>query len=351
MKKILLFILILCSTPISFLFGASSKLDNPAQPQVNPVEIVLVSEQLGPEENNTTLSHPHLKYRGSLLLNSPHPAFGGFSDLLVSTDRKSFLAVSDMGFWLKGKLQYTSSGFLKGVERKAELGQLLNSEGKTFAIKYNGDAEALCRTPDQSPDSSTESGYLVAFERVHRINSYNSGKILDLSGKATPLPLPEQIKKSPLNGGIESMALLPDQSLFILTEGDDSAGSYSAAALMKNGKWTTFRYKRDSSFRPTSAACLPYGKILILERRYNGPGTLGIRLSTIEKGLIRKGTILSPKLFCELNPPIPRDNYEGLDAVLGTNANIWIYIISDDNFSPVQHTILSLFELTRGKEN
>lgn len=348
MKKIILFILILCSTPISLLFGASTKLDNPAQPQINPVEITLVSELLGPQENeNTTLPHPQLKYRGSLLLNSPHPAFGGFSDLLVSADRKTFLAVSDMGFWLKGKLQYTPSGFLKSVDRKAELGQLLNTEGKTFAIKYNADAEALCSAPGHEP----ESGYLVAFERVHRVNRYNSGKSLDLSGKADTLPLPTQIKESPLNGGIESMALLPDQSLFILTEGDDSVSPLSAAALLKEERWTSFQYKRDSGYRPTSASFFPGEKILILERRYNGPGTLGIRFSTIETNKIKENAVITPRIFCELNPPIPRDNYEGLATVSGTDGNLWIYIISDDNFSPVQHTILSVFELMSEDKN
>lgn len=340
MKKIIIFILILCTTPISLLFGASSKLDNPAQPEINPIQITLVAEQEGPTPNETIeLAQPNLKYRGTLLLNSPHPAFGGFSDLLVSDDRKTFLAVSDMGFWLKGSLNYTQDGYLKGVDRKAELGQLLDTEGKTFAVKYDADAEALCRAPN--------SGYLVAFERIHRINHYNSGKKLDLSGKATALPLPEQLKNAPLNGGVETLLLLPDNSLFVLTEGDDSAGPFSEAAVLANGEWINFKYQRNSSYRPTSAGSLSDGRILILERRYNGPGTLGIRFCTIDCSQIKNGATLTPNVFTEINLPIPRDNYEGMDIITDPNGNQWIYIISDDNFSPMQRTLLSLFELKK----
>ncbi|WP_319759178.1 esterase-like activity of phytase family protein [Maridesulfovibrio sp.] len=340
MKKILLFVLILCCTPLSLLFGASSKLNTPDQPLLNPVAITLVSEQIGPHTDETvTLSRPQLKYYGSLLLSSPHPAFGGFSDLLISENRKSFLAVSDMGFWLKGKLQYTPSGRLKGVERKAELGELLNGQGKTFTVKNDADAEALCRAPG--------SGYLVAFERVHRINRYDSGKSLDLSGRPSPLPLPKQIKKAPVNGGIESMALLPDHSILALTEGKNFSTQPTSAALLKDGKWINFQYKRNSGYRPTSAAYLAGGKILILERRYKGLGTLGIRFNTFPQDKIKEGAVINPDLFCELLPPIPRDNYEGLDIAVDSEGNIWIYIISDDNFSPMQHTLLSLFKLEK----
>ena len=352
MKKIALFILILCCSPISFLFGASTKLDNPAQPETNPVLTTLVSEQVGPEvSENFTLSNPLLKYRGTLLLNSPHPAFGGFSDLLVSQDRTTFLTVSDMGFWLKGKLNYTPSGFLKSVNRQAELGQLLNIEGKTFSIKYHADAEGLCRAPKFDLNDTSCSGYLVSFERVHRINHYNSGQNLDLSGKAATVSIPDQIKNSPLNGGIESMLRLPDNALFVLTEDGKSDDALSAGAILKNGEWLTFKYQRNSDFRPTSAGNLDDGKILILERRYKGPGTLGIRINTIDRGKIKQGETVFPDLFCNITAPIPRDNYEGMDTVIGANGNLWIYIISDDNFSPAQHTLLTLFELDLSANN
>lgn len=313
---------------------------NAAQPELNPIPITLVSEQEGPPpEKMADLSPSELKYRGTLILNSPYPAFGGFSDILLSDDRKNFLAISDLGFWLKGSLNYKQDGSLKGVERKAEMGQLLNTEGKTFAVKNYADSEALCRAP--------ESGYLVAFERVHRINRYDSGKSLNLSGKATSLSIPEHLKNIPVNGGIETILKLPDNSIFTLAEGDDSVSPLSKAAMLVNGEWTSFEYKRNSHYRPTSAGNLADGRILILERKYLGPGTLGIRFCTINRAQIKEGAILTPELFCEINLPIPRDNYEGMDIINDEKGNQWIYIISDNNFSPVQRTLLTLFELKK----
>ncbi|ACS80632.1 esterase-like activity of phytase family protein [Maridesulfovibrio salexigens] len=344
MKKLVIFILILFSTPLTLLFGASTELKNAAQPGLNPVPITLVSEQEGPQAGKKIeLSRPDLEYRGTLILNSPYPAFGGFSDILLSNDRKTFLAISDMGFWLKGSLNYKQDGSLKNVERRAEMGQLLNTEGKTFAVKYYADSEALCRAP--------ESGYLVAFERVHRINRYDSGTPLDLSGKATTLSIPDQLKNSPKNGGIEAILKLPDNSIFTLTEGDDSVSALSKAALFVDGKWINFEYKRNSHYRPTSAGNLADGRILILERKYRGPGTLGIRFCTINRNQMKEGAVLSPEFFCEINLPIPRDNYEGMDIIKDKEGAQWIYIISDDNFSPVQHTLLTLLELKKTTAN
>ncbi|MFT8117563.1 esterase-like activity of phytase family protein [Salmonella enterica subsp. enterica serovar Typhimurium] len=57
--------------------------------------------------------------------------------------------------------------------------------------------------------------------------------------------------------------------------------------------------------------------------------------------------MLTPELFCEINLPIPRDNYEGMDIINDEKGNQWIYIISDNNFSPVQRTLLTLFELKK----
>ncbi|CCO24941.1 esterase-like activity of phytase family protein [Maridesulfovibrio hydrothermalis] len=338
MKKNIIFVIILCFAPITLLFGASTKLKDSKQPIENPITVKLVSNQVGPHENDRFDSDsPLLKYKGTLLLHSPHPAFGGFSDLLISNDRKSFLAITDMGFWLKADLNYTSSGFLEGVSPEAKLGQLLNTRGETFAIKYSSDAEGLSR--------AAGSGFLVSYERVHRINYYNNAGKFDLSGTASKFKTSAQIKELPENGGIETLLLLADERLFVMAEGDPEFGSLSYAAVTEKNHWTHFNYQRTQGFRPTSAGNLPDGEILVLERRYNGPGTLGIRFRKFKADAIKSGATIVPETFFELKPPLPRDNFEGLDTVITEDGRTYIYIISDDNFSPVQRTIITMFEL------
>ena len=39
------------------------------------------------------------------------------------------------------------------------------------------------------------------------------------------------------------------------------------------------------------------------------------------------------------------DNFEGIDVRKGPAGEIFIYLISDDNFNPEQRTLLMMFEL------
>lgn len=338
MLKIIIFLLILCAFPAGLFFGPSTMEVDAKQPAVNPISVTLVSERITAQDNIPELNaRPEVKYLGTLLLNSPHPAFGGFSDLLVSPDRKMFLAVSDMGFWIRAGLEYSEEGQLTGTSSKALLGQLLDSSGRTYPIKYMGDAEGLSRAP--------ESGYLVSFERISRIHKFSSGGDLSLAGTPTEFPVPAAVTKLPDNSGLESLLLLPDQSVFIMAEGEDKQGPNSYAAIFKDNRWEEFSYARSGDFRPTSAANLSGGRILVLERRYTGPGSLGIRFREFGSKEMKSGASINANQFFEIQPPIPRDNYEGLDTVTTDDGRTYIYIISDDNFSPMQHTLLTLFEL------
>lgn len=339
MLKIIIFVIILCCTPVGLFFGPSTMCVDAKQPLKNPINVKLSSSRVGPEnEENINPGNPSVRYLGTLLLDSPHPAFGGFSDLLVSEDRKSFLAVSDMGFWLKAGISYTATGELAGVSETARLGQLLNTEGMTYAIKFNADAEGLSRAPG--------SGYLVSFERIHRINRFDNKDKLSLAGTPTDFPVPDEVAKLPENSGIESMLLLPDNRLMILSEGDDSRSPGSYGAVENKGSWFSFNYVRSDSYRPTSAGNFPGNEVVVLERRYKGPGTLGIRLRKFPAEQLKAGVDIEPETYLEIKPPLPRDNFEGLDTITEKDGKTYIYIISDDNFSPVQHTLLTLFEVS-----
>ncbi len=338
MRKILIFLIILCCTPLGYFFGPSTMKVDAKQPAKNPITVKLVSEQVDPQDTGQALvGNSCVNYLGTLLLNSPHPAFGGFSDILISSDRKTVLAVSDLGFWLKTELNYTPEGFLSGTAETAQLGQLLDTEGKAYPIKFKADAEGLSHAPGN--------GYLVSFERIHRIDKFSNGTQLSLAGKAENFPIPKTAESLPDNCGLESILLLPNQNLFILAEGKDEKDSISYGAIFDNKSWTEFNYQRSDDFRPTSAGNLPDNEILVLERRYTGPGSLGIRFRKFPADKISAGAIISAENFFEISPPLPRDNFEGLDTVTTADGTTYIYIISDDNFSPVQHTLLSLFEL------
>lgn len=303
----------------------------------NPIEVTISTSTTNPSQdelNNLNLSG--LKFKGSILLTCMHPAFGGFSELMISPDGKNFLSVSDMGFWITGNIQYDKNGWISGIDQPAKLGRLLNIEGKPFQIKYRSDSEAFCRAPD--------SGFLVAFERKHRINHY-PGDRFDLSGVPVRYEFPPNFSNLPVNGGIESMMRLDDKRILMITEGDPEDGGVSPCAIGTAGNWEAFNYKRSGTYRPTSIAKILGNKILILERSYTGPGSLRIRLATIAMKDIKDGATIQSKYLLELPRPLPIDNYEGLDTITTEDGKTLIYIISDDNFNPLQHTLMMMFEL------
>ncbi|SME88834.1 esterase-like activity of phytase family protein [Desulfovibrio gilichinskyi] len=342
MKKTIIFLIITACMLISLTFGVSAKLNKPEQPKSNPIDIKLTSKQVGPHEtDHVDLNVAGLKYKGAIILECVHPAFGGLSDMLVSKDRKSFLAVSDMGFWVKGEMIYNNNEFLIGIKPEAQLGQLLSIEGKTLSSKYNADAEALSRAPG--------SGFLVAFERRHRINKYKSSNLFELSGTPSRMSQPEHMKELPKNGGIESITLLPDGRILLIAEGETDYEKPSYAAVGIDKDWIEMEYQRQPDYRPTSVATLPGGDILTLERSFIKPVSLKIRLCIIKKPEFKSGTKLLPKQLIELHGLLPLDNFEGLDTITTDDGRTFIYIISDDNYSPMQRTILMMFEM--GKSN
>ena len=337
MKKTLIFISIFICAVISMTIGDSTYLKQPRQPVKNPITVDLIYQQVALKSEPIKLNTPLLTCKGVLLLNCDHPAFGGFSDLVISQDRKSFLAVTDMAFWLKGELLYSEAGFLNGVTRTAKLGQLLDTQGKIFPNKYRSDSEGLCKAPD--------GGYLVSYERVHRVNHYKPEQKMSLSGTPVRFNVPPKIENLPGNGGIETILTLPDKRVLMIAEGYEEFGPFSYAAVGENNNWMEFSYLRSSSYRPTSAVCLPNGEVILLERSYTGPGTLSIRISKINSKNFSPGAQVIPEELMQIKSPLPVDNFEGIDAVTTADGKTFLYIISDNNFSPLQQTFLIMFEI------
>jgi hypothetical protein len=52
-----------------------------------------------------------LEFRGGLVLTSRHPAFGGISAIHVEPDGNRFIAITDRGSWLRGRIVYRQTGW------------------------------------------------------------------------------------------------------------------------------------------------------------------------------------------------------------------------------------------------
>ena len=99
-----------------------------------------------------------------------------------------------------------------------------------------------------------------------------------------------------------------------------------------------------SGYRPTDAAGLPDGGALVVERRFTLLGGFSGRVTRVAPGALRPGSVIEPTEILRLAPPLPVDNWEGI-AVARWQGRTLVALVSDDNTSILQRSMLMLFEL------
>ncbi|MBU1275594.1 MAG: esterase-like activity of phytase family protein [Proteobacteria bacterium] len=276
-----------------------------------------------------------LRYLGGLELRSPDPALGGLSGLWVSPDGRDLRAVSDQGWWLRAKVVYGPGGGLAGLEA-ARLGPLLDPAARPLQGKRNRDAEGL---------AAQDGGFLVSFERNHRLWRYPAPE--GLAGRPRPLSLPPWLAASPKNSGVEAVTALADGRLVLLAE-DATGGPLTLGALGDGARWQKISYRLHADFKPTALAALPQGGCLVLERAYSPVLGARARLGWLPPEQLRPGAELAPVILAELSPPLTTDNFEGLALAPAPEGGWRVFMLSDDNYSPLQRTLLLLFHLPAG---
>ncbi len=282
-----------------------------------------------------------LLYRGGLELTSSDDRFGGLSGLLVSEDGGRMTAVSDQGRWVTARLLYDAAGRLTGAT-EAEIGELHGLGGAHLpgGVHLHGkrdrDSESLTRLPDGA--------IVVGFERNHRLWRYPAGTD-PLAGRPVPVRAPSELEDLHVNSGIEALVTLSDGALFALAEGRKKE-TESPAYLRRDGAWAELSYRRHGDFRPSGAARLPDGDLLVIERSFNFIDGVAIRLRRIAAQTIVPGARLDGTAIAVLRPPLTVDNLEGVAVRRGAAGEILIYLVSDDNFNPLQSTLLLMFALT-----
>lgn len=275
-----------------------------------------------------------LVWRGGVEIASPDSRVGGLSGLLVAADGSRMTAVSDRGHWLSARLHYDDEGWLSGLDQ-GQIGPLRGPDGQPLVAKDWQDAESLA--------VSADGAYLVGFERRHRILRYQSAEE-PLSAAPTAVPDPPGLGEAPENGGLEALTSLADGRILAITEelmDDDDLTAY----LRRGQAWSRLTYRRQGRYRPTGATRLPNGDIVVLERRYRPPLNLKARLTEIRAAAIRPGARLEGRKIAELAEPLSVDNFEGIAARRGPDGETLIYLLSDDNFNPLQRTLLFMFAL------
>jgi hypothetical protein len=269
---------------------------------------------------------------GAFHLQSKDKRFGGLSGLSVGKDGKLY-AISDRGYWLSAKMVVDQNGDLTNLV-EWQIAPMLTA-AKTPVTGRLRDAEGLAQTRDGS--------FLVGFEGAHRIWRY-SAPPNTLTSTPIAVPIPSAIARAPSNGGIEGLTMLPDGRLLILTEQFQNPDGSFKGWLLDQDQSAELSYLPAEGFRITDCAALDNGDVLVLERRYVPFGILSVRVTRVDVKNIQPGAKLTGRELLQLEQPLAAENFEGM-AVQQTTAGTMIFIVSDDNFSPFQQTLLLQFLL------
>ncbi len=295
------------------------------------VEVRSVAVPLNAEKpDQTTVGK--LKFRGGVELLSQSDRFGGFSALGLSADGKRLVSLTDEGNRLDARPVYGADGNLTGLT-DTEIFTLTGPGGIPLIDKSMADAESMAPGVDGE--------IIVAFERIHRLWAYPPNRT-----EPSPLPLPAEMKNAPDNNGIEALTLLNDGSLFAIAEGKGRGGTFLAWVSNPKG-WSVLIYKSEDSYRPTGAATLPDGDVVVVERYFTPREGARSRIRRIKADGIRAGAEISGELLADIRAPLTVDNFEGIEAIKGPRGETLIFLISDNNFNRFgpQRTLLMMFEL------
>lgn len=331
-----------CVIVAALVLTAVPLLAEPSKPRIGerPVRIEVRAEPITffDYQDNTRRRFGSLEFRGGLELTSAYPEFGGISAIRVAPDGSHFIALSDQGRWLRGRIVYNGTHPVGIAD--ADMAPMLDASGQPLALRGWFDTESI------ADDGGT---LYVGIERVNRIVKFDYGKN-GLLARGEPVPVPAGVKTLPFNLGLESLAMLPKGmplagTLVAISErGLDAAGNLKAF-LIGGPTPGEFSVRRFDDFDISDCAITPSGDLLLLERKFSWVRGLGIRIRRIAVANLQPGVVIDGPIIFTADLGQQVDNMEGISVHRTAGGDTVLTLISDDNFSPLQRTLLLQFTL------
>jgi hypothetical protein len=280
-----------------------------------------------------------LNFRGGLVLSGNHPRFGGFSGLWRASNGADLVAVTDNGFWLTAKAR-SQGGHIVALD-EAELAPILGASGRPLHRSRYYDTESL---------TIADGVAYIGVERTHDVLRFDFGRE-GIAARARIVAVPREIKRLPNNRGLEAIGVAPPghalAGAVVAISESSGAGSDDEPTLgvILGGRQPgLFKVARHAGFDITDLAFLPGGDMLLLERWYRPLRGVGMRIRRIAGASLKPGALLDGPYLIEADLGQEIDNMEGL-CVHQDGSKTVLTLISDDNFSFIQRTVLLEFEL------
>jgi len=279
-----------------------------------------------------------LQYRSGLILTSRFRGFGGLSGLRLDAKGERFIAISDTGSWFTGRIVYRGRE-MTGLD-DVEAAPMLGPDGRPITARGWFDSESIALD-----------GPLVyiGLERVNQVLRFDFSKGFTRS-RGEVVPLPAAARRLPYNKGLEALVMVPKGlplagTLIAISERGLDADGNLIAFLIGGPSPGQFSVRRTDNFDVSDAVLLPPDDLLVLERKASWLAGIGVRIRRIALKSVAPGAVVDgPSIFdADLSHEI--DNMEGIDAHVTEEGDTVLTMVSDDNFSMIQRTLLLQFTL------
>lgn len=257
-----------------------------------------------------------VKFVGGWHLTAKNSDFGGLSGLDI-TETGDLLAVSDRG-------TFFTIGMANGVpDGRGKMGNMLDAKGKKLSGKRNTDAEGL---------AYHEGLALVSFERNHRVLAFDIAGCEGVARGVRVSQLPDQLGETSIkpNGGAEALWLGSDGSLTVGYE----------TVIENQARLLTLDAVGGVLVEPATVNVPDEFKFV----GASGPAHL-LRAYSDTLGNRNEIRLTDQNIAFQLTSPLHVDNFEGIALSDPENGVRRLYIISDDNFSGRQRTLLYAFDI------
>jgi hypothetical protein len=279
-----------------------------------------------------------LEYRSGLVLTSGFRGFGGLSGLRLDAKGERFISFSDHGSWFTGRIVYRGREMI-GLE-EVEAAPMLGADGKPITAHGWFDTESI---------ALDGSHVYIGLERVNQVLRFDFSKGFTRS-RGEVVPMPAAVLKLPNNKGLEALVFVPKGqplagTLIAISERGLDIRRNLIAFLVGGPTPGQFSVRRTEKYDVSDAVLLSSGDLLVLERKFSWIEGVGIRIRRVALASVAPGAVVDGPTIFEADLGDEIDNMEGIDAHVTPEGDTVLTLISDDNFSMIQRTLLLQFTL------
>ncbi|MEO1658816.1 MAG: esterase-like activity of phytase family protein [Pseudomonadota bacterium] len=277
---------------------------------------------------------------GCLAMTSAHSlsggeGFGGYSGMVLDQEGGELLLLADNGNLIRLSITLGEDGAVTNV-----------AGGTAFAIhdeqdrplkKRNGDTEALTPWPG---------GYLITREALDdALLIKENGDHFAITETVADLSGSDALRR---NGGYEAASALGEGRALFISEGTFPTGEAAITLFDGENVIDRGRYQPAEDFAVTDIVADTKGdRLFAVERAFSpslGPRTR-LTVAPLSAAVDDDAATLIPVELGRLTLEDGTDNMEGLAFYQSSDGGENLMIISDDNFNPIQRTVLMTFRL------